>query len=114
MLLSAMRLGITTLCALLLAGSFLPNAVLARGGLYSTTRYSYGLFRPAYGPVAIGIGYKYYGYPLDDSFDYPRGYGEYAEYGPWASQGYSGGCQLTWRRVRTHYRLSWRAVRFCY
>jgi hypothetical protein len=113
MFLSAMRLGIPTLCAVLLAGSFLPNAVLARGRLYSTTGYSYGLYRPAYGAVAMGIGYQYYGYPLDDSFDYPRGYGEYAEYGPWALRGYSGGCQLTRRRVRTHYRLSWQTVRFC-
>ena len=32
----------------------------------------------------------------DDSYDYPYGYGEYAEYGPWAYGGnVSGGCFLT-------------------
>ena len=54
--------------------------------------------------------------PWMNSYDYPYGYGEYAEYGPWAYRGYGyagGGCQLTQRRVWTAYGLRWRTVRIC-
>lgn len=114
MYLTASRPEIPILCAVLLAGSILANPASAGGGSYSTTGYSYRLYRSAYGADALGIGYHYYRYPLDDSFDYPRGYGEYAEYGPWALQKYSGGCQLTGSRVYAHYRLIRQTVRFCY
>ena len=61
--------------------------------------------------LGLGLGYGYYGYPLDDSYDPPYGYGEYAEYGPWAYRGNPGnGCALTQRRVRTAYGLRWRTV----
>ena len=30
-----------------------------------------------------------YVHPFDDGYDYPFGYGEYAEYGPWVSRGYT-------------------------
>ena len=115
MFLSAMRLGIAA-CTVVLAGAPLSNAALARE-LYAARGYSYGL--PAYRAVAAGLVmrplYNYYGYPLDDSYDYPRGYGEYAVYGPWAYQGYSGdGCQLTQRRVRTAYGMRWQTARSCY
>ncbi|AUC99061.1 MULTISPECIES: hypothetical protein [Bradyrhizobium] len=42
----------------------------------------------------------YFGYPLDDSFDPPFGYGEYAEYGPWAEPARAS-CRRVVRRVQT-------------
>lgn len=120
MLRTVLRRGVPVLCSVLLIGALLPTAALARGGFYARG-YGFGLHRPAYGAIAaglglgIGYGYGYYGYPLDDSYDDPRGYGEYAEYGPWAFQGSSGGvCQLAQRRVRTASGLRWRTVRLCY
>lgn len=45
------------------------------------------------------------GHPFDDGYDYPYGYGEYAQYGPWAYNGYYGGgyggCYLARQRVWT-------------
>ena len=111
-----LRGGILLLSGLLVMATALPDAAEARGGFYTR---GYGLYRPAFRPFAavglgVGLGYGYYGYPLDDSFDYPFGYGEYAEYGPWAYGGYvSGGCFLTQRRVRTVYGPRWRTVRVC-
>jgi hypothetical protein len=109
---TVLRRGIPTLCAALLAGALFAGRGV-RGGFYAARGYGFGLHRPAYGAIAAGLGwglgYGYYGCPLDDSYDYPSGYGEYAEYGPWAFQGYSGGdCRLTQRRVRTAYGLRWR------
>ena len=98
----------------------LPDAALARGGYYAGAGfrgYGIGLQRPAYGALAVGVGfgYGYYGHPFDDSYDPPYGYGEYAEYGPWAYGGYGGaGCTLTQRRVRTASGLRWRTVRLCH
>jgi len=108
--------GRLTLSAVLLMGALLPDAASARGGYYRG--YGIGLHRPAYGALAagpgVGFGYAYYGHPFDDSYDPPYGYGEYAEYGPWAYRGYGGGeCALTQRRVRTAYGLRWRTVRLC-
>jgi hypothetical protein len=121
MLRNGLRKGILTLPAVLLIGMLLPDTALARGGYYAGAGfrgYGIGLHRPAYGAVAVGLGvgfgygYGYYDYPLDDSYDYPSGYGEYAEYGPWAYRGYAG-CELMQRRVRTVYGLRWRTVRLC-
>ena len=111
MLPRVLRNGILALFAILLAGALLPDAALARG-------YGVGWQRPVGGAVAVGLGvglgYGYYGHPLDDSYDPPYGYGEYAEYGPWADRGYvGGGCALTQRRMRTAYGLRWRTVRLC-
>lgn len=39
--------------------------------------------------------------PLDDSFDCPFGYGEYAEYGPWAARNTEDGCCAVIRRLRS-------------
>ena len=42
---------------------------------------------PGFRGLAIRAAYGYarlYGHPFDDGYDYPFGYGEYAEYGPWA------------------------------
>jgi len=114
-----LRQAVLALCAVALTGALLPDAALARGGLYAGAGlrgYGFGLHRPAYGALAVGLGfgYGYYGYPLDDSYDYPYGYGEYAEYGPWAYRGYAGGgCLLSQRRVSTAYGLRWRTVRIC-
>jgi hypothetical protein len=118
MLPTVLRNGILALSGVLLAGVLLPDAAVARGGLYAGGVRGYGWQRPAYGAIAaglgLGLGYGYYGYPLDDSYDPPYGYGEYAEYGPWAYRGNPGnGCALTQRRVRTAYGLRWRTVRLC-
>jgi hypothetical protein len=109
-----LRNGILALSAVLLTVAFLPDAASARSGLYAGG-YGLGLHRPAYRPLVagLGFGYGYFGYPLDDSFDHPYGYGEYAEYGPWAHRGYFGSsCFLTQRRLRTAYG-PWRTVRVC-
>src|SRR5258708_16384465 len=103
MLTRILRPGILGLCAVALTSALLPNAALARGGLYAGAGlhgYGFGLHRPAYGALAVGLGfglgYGYYGYPLDDSYDYPYGYGEYAEYGPLAYCGYAArGCLVS-------------------
>jgi hypothetical protein len=113
----ALRNGLLVLSAVLLTGALLPDAALARGGYFAgggLRGYGFGLHRPAYGAIAGGIGLGYGYYPLDDSYDPPYGYGEYAEYGPWAYRGYAvGECVLTQRRVRTPYGLRWRTIRLC-
>jgi hypothetical protein len=67
-------------------------------------------------PGVRGIGYpggfgyaRLYGHPFDDGYDYPFGYGEYAEYGPWA---YRSACYVV-RRVWTGRAWRQRAVRVC-
>lgn len=50
--------------------------------------------------------------PFDDGYDYPFGYGEYAEYGPWAYRGY-GKCYVGLRKVRTSRGWHSRPVRTC-
>ena len=39
--------------------------------------------RPLGYPGTFGYA-RLYGHPFDDGYDYPFGYGEYAEYGAWA------------------------------
>ena len=109
---SVLRKGIPALITLTLMSASSPDAAHA-AGLYAGAGFRGGSYRPGY--VAVGLGYRYFGYPLDDSYDYPYGYGEYAEYGPWAYRGYSssGVCQLAQRRVQTAYGLRWRTVRIC-
>lgn len=66
--------------------------------------------------VAVAAAYSgWYGYrmhPFDDGYDYPSGYGEYAEYGPWAYRGY-GTCYAGQRKVRTSRGWQYRPVRIC-
>jgi hypothetical protein len=75
------------------------------------------------GPTYLGVGLGLtlaggsYGHPFDDGYDYPSGYGEYAEYGPWAYSVYYGGgyggCYPARQRVWTPYGWRLRAVRIC-
>lgn len=48
--------------------------------------------------------------PLDDGYDYPFGYGEYATYGRWAVGAM---CYDLRRPVRTSLGLRWRTIRRC-
>lgn len=114
MLRSILRSSILLLSGVLLTASVWPDTAEARGGFYGRG-YGYGWYRPfAAVGLGVGLGYGSYGYPLDDSFDEPFGYGEYAEYGPWAYGGNAnGGCFLTQRRVRTAHGPRWRTVRVC-
>ena len=48
--------------------------------------------------------------PLDDGYDYPFGYGEYATYGRWAVGAV---CYDLRRRMRTSIGLRWRTIRRC-
>lgn len=73
---------------------------------------------PAYLGVGLGLALAggSYGHPFDDGYDYPYGYGEYAQYGPWAYSGYYGGyggCYLARQRVWTPYGWRLRAVQIC-
>ena len=111
-----MRKGLL-LCGLVLICGLLPDGVQARGGFHAGVGYrGLGWPRPYfYGPIAFGWGLGVIsGYPLDDSFDPPYGYGEYAVYGPWAYRGsYQDGCYRTRQRVRTAYGVRLRVVTFC-
>ena len=95
-----LRNGNAALFAALFAGALLvPEGVQAQGSFYAGGLRSYG----------------YASYPFDDSYDYPFGYGEYAEYGPWVHRGGDNfGCELMLRRVRTASGRRWRTVRTCY
>ena len=80
----------------------LPEIAAARGGFYGgwgARSGGWGWRGPACGAAAVGSGIViglaagssgYAGYPLDDSYDYPYRYGEYAVYGPWAYRAYYG------------------------
>lgn len=119
MLSKVLRLGILVLGVAALTSALLPDTALGRGGHFGGGRGNgFGWHGAVYGGVAvalgIGLGYGYYGYPLDDTYDPPYGYGEYAEYGPWAYRGYAGdGCGFTQRRLRTAYGPRWQTVRIC-
>ena len=67
------------------------------------------------GAVAVGLGVPggYYGPSYGDDYEEPWGYGEYAEYGPWAYRGYYGGCYLARRSARDGYGWRLRTVRIC-
>jgi len=112
-----LRNGLAALCGLAMLGGLLPDAVQARSRSFAGVGHrSFGWQRPYYyGPVTVGWGFGVIsGYPLDDSFDPPYGYGEYAEYGPWAYRGYYGdGCYRTRQRMRTGYGLRLRTVTIC-
>jgi hypothetical protein len=133
-----LRKTMMALCALVLVGMLLPDVASARGGFggggFRGGGFARGVgwggagFRgngwgwrgPAIGiGVGLGLGWGlglaggYYGYPLDDSYDYPYGYGEYAEYGPWAYRNSYGGCYVARQRVWTSYGWRWRNVRAC-
>ena len=69
---------------------------------------------PGFRPIGYpgGFGYaRLYGHPFDDGYDYPFGYGEYAQYGPWAYRSYSA-CYVV-RQVWTSRGWRQRAVRIC-
>lgn len=83
-------------------GALVPDMAEA-GGAYGFPAWGW-----SYRPVGWGWG-AVYGYPLDDSFDPPVGYGEYAQYGPWAN----GGCYQARRRVVTPYGWRWRKLQVC-
>lgn len=52
--------------------------------------------------------------PLDDGYDYPFGYGEYAVYGRWAyANAAATNCYLLRRKIRTGYGYRWRAITRC-
>ncbi|MCG2632372.1 hypothetical protein L6654_37800 [Bradyrhizobium sp. WYCCWR 13023] len=89
------------LCILALFGAIasVPDHALAGG----SHRYRPWAWHHPGLAVTWGWG-NVYGYPLDDSFDPPFGYGEYAEYGPWAD----GGCFASVRRVATYHGWRWR------
>lgn len=110
-----LRMAILSAAALVACVS-LTYAASARDGRYAGAMLAGGERRylPGYDVrgMAVGVGYRLYGHPLDDSYDPPFGYGEYAEYGPWAYRGYAG-CQLVQRRVRTVNGLRWRMTRLC-
>jgi hypothetical protein len=73
-----MRMRNSALFVLSLALAIVPKVVEA-GGTFVPT----GFRGTAY---AGGYGYaRLYGHPFDDGYDYPVGYGEYAEYGPWTT-----------------------------
>jgi hypothetical protein len=82
---------------------------------------AWGWRRPSYGAAGVGLGLAlasyYYGDPYGDGYDYPYGYGEYAEYGPWAYSGRYGagygGCHPARQRVWTPYGWRLRAVQVC-
>jgi hypothetical protein len=105
----------TGLYAFAIVVGLLPDAAQAGNGLYAHSG-GVGLPGAIYRPAAFGFGFgfraRYYGHPLDDSYDYPSGYGEYAEYGPWAQRVYSG-CYVTQVRVLTYHGLRRRWSEIC-
>lgn len=98
------------LCILVLFGlTGLVSDVAEAGGPYGYS--GWGPYGPGY-RAALRWGWRVsaYGYSLDDSFDPPIGYGEYAEYGPWAY----GACFPTQRRVVTSHGWRLRWVQVCH
>ncbi len=83
--------------------AFVPERALA-GGSYRYHPWAW--YHPG---LAVTWGVNVYGYPLDDSFDPPFGYGEYAEYGPWADRA----CFAAVRRVATYHGWRWRRQLVC-
>ena len=103
-----------TLFAIALLSMPFFTAASARGGFVAR-----GFHGSVYGGVlgfglGPGLAGGYYGYPNDDSYDYPYGYGEYAEYGPWAgNNAYRGGCYTVRQRLWTAHGWRRRAVQVC-
>jgi hypothetical protein len=127
-----MRKTVLALSAIALIGMLLPTIASARGGFGGGASRGAGFAHgsgwrgagwrgPAYGARGIGLGIGvglglaggYDGYPYSEVDGYPIGYGEYAEYGPWAYSGYYAGCYLARQRLWTPYGWRLRAVRSC-
>jgi hypothetical protein len=123
-----LRKTILALFAATLVGVLSPTLASARGGFVGGGFHGgvgggglrgggWGWRGAAYGALGVGLGLAaggYYGHPYDDSYDYPYGYGEYAEYGPWARNGYyGGGCYLVRQRLWTAQGWRRRAVQVC-
>ena len=68
---------------------------------------------PGFGGIAYAGGRFTQVHPFDDGYDFPFGYGEYAEYGPWAYSGNGASCYLTARKVWTGSRWRVRRVAVC-
>lgn len=99
-----MRAAYSALLALSLGLAILPDIAAADGTLVV----------PGFRGIGYPGGYGYarlYGHPFDDGFDYPFGYGEYAQYGPWVYPG-DAACYAL-RRVWTGRGWRQRAVRIC-
>jgi hypothetical protein len=109
-----LRNTVMLLCSLVLVDVLSSEIASARVGFRPP---AWGWRGPAVGSVGVGFGLGvasgYYGYAYGYGDDYPSGYGEYAEYGPWASRSYYADCYLVRRRMWTPYGLRWRSVRAC-
>jgi hypothetical protein len=71
-------------------------------------------FGPGSGAIVSADGFGFARvHPFDDGYDYPFGYGEYAEYGPWAYPGRGASCYLAERKVWTGHRWRMRRVAVC-
>ncbi|MBR0697771.1 hypothetical protein [Bradyrhizobium lablabi] len=90
---------------LVAALTVLPDVAQAGGWGYVT--YPYPGVYPGFLSARDFLGYR-----LDDSFDEPVGYGEYAEYGPWANPNRAG-CRTVAGRVLTPYGWNNVIVRTC-
>jgi hypothetical protein len=131
-----LRKAILAVFAIALVGTLSPTVASARGGFggggFGRSGFAassdwrgggrrVGGWRwrgPAYGAVGvdlgIGLASSYYGYPDGYEDDYPYGYGEYAEYGPWAYGGHvRGGCYARRQRGWASYAWRLRAVQRC-
>jgi hypothetical protein len=98
--------GNSVLIALFLMLVVVPEIAAADGAAVAP-----GFRRVAY---VGGYGYaRFYGHPFDDGYDYPFGYGEYAEYGPWTYRSALARCYLTARKVWTGKSWLIRRARFC-
>ena len=65
---------------------------------------------PGSGTIVYAGGFGYSrAHPFDDGYDYPFGYGEYAEYGPWAYAANGKSCYPALRQIWTGSR--WRVRR---
>jgi hypothetical protein len=107
-----LRKTIVILCSRALVDLLSSGVASARGGFRPP---AWGWRSPTVGAIGVGfglgIGSGYYGYAYGD--DYPSGYGEYAEYGPWAWRNYYADCYLVRRRMWTPYGWRLRSMRAC-
>lgn len=105
------RRAVVALFAIASIGSLAPTDAMAGGGW----RYGGGwaLRGPAFaliGGAAIGFEDGFYGYP----YGYPSGgYGEYAEYGPWAYGSRGGRCYSARQPVWTESGWLSRRIQIC-
>jgi hypothetical protein len=90
-------------------GLISPTEGIARGGGWH--RGGWGWHGPAFGvAVDVGLASGYYGYPHE-----PGGYGEYAEYGPWAysNRGIHAGCYPARQPVWAETGWLFRRIQIC-